>query len=282
MIAVTGASGQLGHLVVEALLKTVPAEQIVAAVRNEAKAADLKAKGVQVRHADYTQPETLKAAFAGVDKLLLISSDQVGQRAPQHKAVIDAAKAEGVSLLAYTSLLHADVSPLVLAEEHVTTEAYIAESGIPAVLLRNGWYSENYTMGVAGAIEHGAVFGCAGDARLATATRQDYAEAAAKVLTSENQAGKVYELAGDNAFTLSEFAQAISDASGKTVEYRNLSEADYVALLEQVGVPGPFAAVLGNSETGAAKGGLFDDSHQLSALIGRPTTAITDSIKAVL
>ncbi|QSX34794.1 SDR family oxidoreductase [Shewanella avicenniae] len=282
MIAVAGASGQLGHLVVDALLNLVPANQIVAAVRTVAKADDLKAKGVEVRHADYTQPDTLKAAFAGVDKLLLISSDQVGQRFPQHKAVIDAAKAAGVQLLAYTSILRADSSPLVLAEEHIATENYIAESGIPAVLLRNGWYSENYTMGVASAVEHGAVFGCAGDARLATATRQDYAEAAAKVLTLDNQAGKVYELAGDEAFTLTQFAQAIADASGKAVEYRNLSEADYVGLLEQVGVPGPFAAVLGNSETGAAKGGLFDDGHQLSALIGRTTTPIADSIKAVL
>lgn len=282
MIAVTGATGQLGRLVIEALLKTVPANQIVAAVRNVAKAADLEAKGILVRQADYSKPTTLTSAFTGVDKLLLISSSEVGQRAPQHQAVIDAAKAAGVKLLTYTSILRADTSPLQLAEEHRVTEAYIKQSGLPAVLLRNGWYSENYTMGVVAAIEHGAVAGCANDARLATATRQDYAEAAAKVLTSDNQAGKVYELAGDTAFTLTDFANTISRLSGKKVVYQNLSEADYVALLEKVGVPGPFAAVLGNSETAAAKGGLFDDGHQLSKLIGRPTTPISESIQAAL
>ena len=282
MIAVTGATGQLGRLVIDALLKTVPANEIVAAVRNVAKAADLKAKGVQVRQADYSKPETLTSAFAGIDKLLLISSSEVGQRAPQHEAVINAAKTAGVKLLAYTSILRADTSPLLLAEEHRATEAYLKQSGLPTVLLRNGWYSENYTMGVAAAVENKAVAGCANDGRLATASRQDYAEAAAKVLTTDNQAGKVYELAGDEAFTLTEFANTIGELTGKTITYQNLSEADYVALLEKVGVPGPFAAVLGNSETGASKGGLFDVGHQLSQLIGRPTTPIADSIRAVL
>lgn len=282
MIAVTGATGQLGRLVIDALLKTVPANEIVAAVRNVAKAADLKAKGVQVRQADYSKPETLTSAFAGIDKLLLISSSEVGQRAPQHEAVIDAAKNAGVKLLAYTSILRADTSPLLLAEEHRATEAYLKQSGLPTVLLRNGWYSENYTMGVAAAVENKAVAGCANDGRLATASRQDYAEAAAKVLTTDNQAGKVYELAGDEAFTLTEFANTIGELIGKTITYQNLSETDYVALLEKVGVPVPFAAVLGNSETGASKGGLFDDGHQLSQLIGRPTTPIADSIRAVL
>ncbi|MDF0534797.1 SDR family oxidoreductase [Shewanella sp. A32] len=282
MLAVTGATGQLGRLVIDELLKVVPAAQIVAAVRNVNKAADLAAKGVQVRHADYDAPETLLSAFAGVDKLLLISSSEIGKRAPQHKAAIDAAKAAGVSLLAYTSLLHADTSPLMLAEEHLFTEAYIKQSGIPAVILRNGWYNENYTVSVASAIEHGAVFGCANDGKLATASRADFAAAAAKVLTQPEQAGKVYELAGDEAFTLSQFADYISAASGKTVVYNNLSESEFIALLEQVGLPAPVAVMLANSESGAAIGGLFDNSKQLSALIGRPTTTIQQSINEAL
>lgn len=282
MLAVTGATGQLGRLVIEALLKKVPAQQIVAAVRNPDKAKDLAAKGIQVRLADYNQPKTLVSAFANVDKLLLISSSEIGKRTEQHKAVIDAAKAAGVSLLAYTSLLHTDTSPLMLAEEHSATEAYIKQSGIPAVILRNGWYSENYTGSVAAALSHGAVFGCAKDGKLATASRADYAAAAAAVLTQPDQAGKVYELAGDNAFTLTQYAAYISAASGKKVEYKNLSQAEYIKLLEQVGLPAAVASMLGDSEAGAAEGALFDNSKQLSALIGRPTTPIAQSIKAVL
>ncbi|MCL1073490.1 SDR family oxidoreductase [Shewanella dokdonensis] len=282
MLAVTGATGQLGRLVIEALLKKVPAQQIVAAVRNPDKAKDLAAKGIQVRLADYNHPNTLVSAFANVDKLLLISSSEIGKRTEQHKAVIDAAKAAGVSLLAYTSLLHTDTSPLMLAEEHSATEAYIKQSGIPAVILRNGWYSENYTGSVAAALSHGAVFGCAKDGKLATASRADYAAAAAAVLTQPDQAGKVYELAGDNAFTLTQYAAYISAASGKKVEYKNLSQAEYIKLLEQVGLPAAVASMLGDSEAGAAQGALFDNSKQLSALIGRPTTPIAQSIKAVL
>lgn len=282
MLAVTGATGQLGRLVIDELLKKVPASQIVAAVRNPDKAQALAAKGIQVRRADYDQPNTLVSAFANVDKLLLISSSEVGKRTEQHKAVIDAAKAAGVSLLAYTSLLHADTSPLMLATEHVATETYIKQSGIPAVILRNGWYSENYTGSVAAAISHGAVFGCAREGKLATASRADYAAAAAIALTQRDQAGKVYELAGDNAFTLSQFASYISAASGKKVEYNNLSQAEYTKLLEQVGLPAAVAAMLGDSEAGAAEGALFDDSKQLSMLIGRATTPIEQSIKRVL
>jgi NAD(P)H dehydrogenase (quinone) len=282
MLAVTGATGQLGRLVIDELLKKVPASQIVAAVRNPDKAQALAAKGIQVRRADYDQPNTLVSAFANVDKLLLISSSEVGKRTEQHKAVIDAAKAAGVSLLAYTSLLHADTSPLMLATEHVATETYIKQSGIPAVILRNGWYSENYTGSVAAAISHGAVFGCAGEGKLATASRADYAAAAAIALTQPDQAGKVYELAGDNAFTLSQFASYISAASGQKVEYNNLSQAEYTKLLEQVGLPAAVAAMLGDSEAGAAEGALFDDSKQLSMLIGRATTPIEQSIKRVL
>ncbi|TYL46465.1 SDR family oxidoreductase [Marinomonas sp. IMCC 4694] len=281
MILVTGVSGQLGRLVIDNLLNTTPANQIVAAVRNPEKVVDLAEKGVQVRQADYSDLDSLVAAMQGVEKVLLISSSEVGQRTTQHSNVINAAKQTGVSLIAYTSILNADTSPLILAKEHVETENLLAESGVPYVLLRNGWYSENYTMGVATALEHGVV-GCAEDGKLSTAARADYAAAAAAVLVKDGQAGKVYELAGDNAFTLREYAAAISKVSGKTVAYQNVPEAEYTQILVGVGLPEGFAAVLADSEVGASKGGLFNDSKTLSTLIGRPTTSIEASIKAAL
>lgn len=282
MILVTGASGQLGRLVINSLLEKTDAKQIIAAVRNPDSVKDLAEKGVKVRQADYTQPETLLAALEGVEKVLLISSSEVGQRTAQHKNVIDAAKTAGVSLIAYTSILNATMSPLMLAQEHVATERLLAESGIPHVLLRNGWYSENYTMGLALALEHSAVFGCAADGKLSTAARADYAEAAAVVLTSDDQVGKVYELAGDTAFTLSEYAAAITQASGKTVVYQDMPESEYRNVLIGAGLPEGLAAMLADSEVGASKGGLFSDSKDLSTLIGRPTTAVIESIKAAL
>jgi NAD(P)H dehydrogenase (quinone) len=281
MILVTGASGQLGRLVIDNLLNTTPANQIVAAVRNPEKVVDLAEKGIQVRQADYSDLDSLVAAMQGVEKVLLVSSSEVGQRTAQHSNVINAAKQASVALIAYTSILNADKSPLILAKEHVETENLLAESGVPYVLLRNGWYSENYTMGVAGALEHGVV-GCAEDGKLSTAARADYAAAAAAVLVKDGQAGKVYELAGDNAFTLSEYAAAISKVSGKTVAYQNVPETEFTKILVSVGLPEGFAAVLADSEAGAAKGGLFSDSKDLSTLIGRPTTSIEDSIKAAL
>ena len=282
MIAITGATGQLGRLVIQNLLKTVPASQIVAAVRSPEKAADLAALGVQVRQADYAQPATLEAAFQGVDKLLLISSSEVGQRAPQHAAVIAAAQKAGVKLLAYTSILRADTSPLGLAAEHKETEAMLRDSGLPHVLLRNGWYTENHTASVPAALQYGAVMGSAKDGRIASAARADYAAAAAAVLTQDGQAGQVYELAGDTAYTLSELAAEIAKQSGKPVVYNDLPEAAYAAALVQVGLPEGFAALLADSDVGASKGGLFDDSHQLSQLIGRPTTPLAEVVKAAL
>ena len=282
MIAITGATGQLGRLVLQNLLKTVPAAQIVAAVRSPDKAADLAALGVQVRQADYAQPATLEAAFQGVDKLLLISSSEVGQRAPQHAAVIAAAQKAGVKLIAYTSILRADSSPLGLAAEHKETEAMLRASGIPFVLLRNGWYTENYTASVPAALQYGAVMGSAKDGRIASAARADYAAAAAAVLTKDGQAGKVYELAGDTAYTLSELAAEIARQSGKPVVYNDLPEAAYAAALVQVGLPEGFAALLADSDVGASKGGLFDDGHQLSQLMGCPTTPLADVVRAAL
>ncbi|WP_315710756.1 SDR family oxidoreductase [Brenneria uluponensis] len=282
MIAITGATGQLGHLVINILLKTIPPDQIIAAVRNPDKASELAAQGVIVRLADYNRPETLEAAFVGVDKLLLISSSEVGQREKQHKAVIQAAKKAGVGLIAYTSLLHADTSPLGLGVEHRATEAALKDSGIPYVLLRNGWYTENYAASTVSALAHGAFIGAAGEGRIASAPRKDYAEAATVVLQLDDQAGKVYELAGDSSYSLAEFAAEISKQSGKNVNYVNLSEADFAKALKDAGLPAGLAEMLADSDAGAEKGALFDDSHTLRHLIGRTTTPYADVIKATL
>lgn len=282
MIAITGATGQLGALAVEALLKTVPAHDIVAIVRNPAKAEALTQQGVVVRQGDYNDEAALTAALAGVDKLLLVSSSEVGQRTAQHRNVINAARAAGVKFIAYTSLLHADNSPLGLHVEHVETEKLLAESGIPFALLRNGWYSENYLASAPAALTHGVFIGAAGEGKIASATRADYAAAAARVVSEDGHAGKVYELAGDNAWTLSELAAELSKQSGKAVVYQNLSEADFAAALKGVGLPEAFANLLADSDTGASKGGLFDDSHTLSQLIGRPTTPLAESVKGIL
>ena len=282
MIVITGATGQLGRLVIQSLLNKLPASQIVAAVRNPARAADLAALGVQVRKADYTDPALLEAAFQGAEKVLLISSSEIGQRAAQHRNVIDAAKKAGVSLVAYTSILHADRSPLGLAAEHAATEAYLRESGLPHVLLRNGWYTENYLASVPPALQHGAFIGSAGEGRISSAARVDYADAAAVALTLPNQSGKVYELAGDDSYTLTEFAAELSRQSGKPVPYVNLPEADYKAALLGAGLPEPIANLLADSDVGASKGGLFDEQRQLSALIGRPTTSLAALMQVAL
>ena len=282
MIVVTGASGQLGRLVIQSLLKTVPAAGIVAAVRQPAAVAALAALGVQVRQADYAQPATLDAAFQGATKVLLISSSALGERVAQHGNVIDAARRAGVALLAYTSLLHADTSPLGLAAEHTATEALLRASGVPHVLLRNGWYTENYLASLPAVLQHGAVIGSAGEGRIASAARADYANAAAAVLTRDDQAGLVHELAGDTSYTLAEFAAEVGRQTGRAIPYVNLPEADYRGALLGAGLPEPLAQLLADSDMGASKGGLFDDGHRLSALIGRPTTALPAMVEAAL
>jgi len=282
MIAITGATGQLGRLVIAALLKKIPAGQIVAAVRSPEKAKDLAELGVDVRQADYTQPATLDSAFKGVDKVLLISSNEVGQRATQHLAVIDAAKRAGVKLIAYTSLLHADTTSLGLVDEHRATEAALQASGLPAAILRNGWYTENYAASIVPALAHNAFIGAAGEGRISSAARQDYAEAAAEVLVLENQGGKIYELGGDDNYTLAEFSAEMARQSGKKVEYVNLPQAEFAKALVGAGLPEGFADLLANSDAGAAKDDLFDDSHTLSKLIGRATTPYQDVIAATL
>lgn len=282
MYAVTGATGQLGRLVVDALLRRVPADRVAALVRDPAKADDLQAKGVTVREADYDRPETLRAALDGVDRVLLISSDAVSIRARQHQEVIDAAKAAGVELLAYTSMLHADATPAKLAAEHKATEDAIAASGLPAAILRNGWYTENHLMGLPQALEHGAVVGAAGEGRFSSAARADYAEAAAVVLTGADQAGQVYELAGDRSYTLAEFAAELSRQAGRPIAYRDLSQADYKQVLLGAGLPEPLADALSDEDAVSRRDTLLDEAGVLGRLIGRPTTPMPETIAAAL
>ncbi|WP_433831934.1 SDR family oxidoreductase [Actinoplanes sp. CA-015351] len=279
-IAVTGATGQLGRLVVDALIaRGAEPGDIVAAVRDTAKAAGLTALGVQVRLADYDRPETLEAAFAGVDRLLLVSGNAVGQRVPQHTAVIEAAKAAGVGFIAYTSILRADSTPIGLAPEHLATEQAIAATGIPHALLRNGWYTENYAGSIAGALHTGAIAGSAGEGRIAAATRADYAEAAAAVLLS-GEAG-VYELGGE-AFTMAELAAEVAKQSGKDVAYTDLPVADYQQVLVGVGLPEGYAGLLADTDAKIVDGHLDTDSAVLAKLIGRPATPLTSAVAAAL
>lgn len=282
MIAITGATGLLGQHVIENLLQTVPANQIVAFARDVKKGSSLSQKGVLVRQADYNDKASLITALQGVDKLLLISSSEVGKRTIQHRNVIEAAKSADVQFIAYTSILHADRSPLSLYVEHVETEKMLADSGISYTLLRNGWYTENYLASVPAALEHGVFLGAAGDGKIASATRADYALAAARVISEEGHIGKVYELAGDEAWTLEQLAKELTKQSGKQVIYNNLSQADFVAALKTAGLPDKLSNMLADSDIGASKGGLFDDSHTLSKLIGRRTTTLAESIKAIL
>nr|WP_320133396.1 SDR family oxidoreductase [uncultured Holophaga sp.] len=282
MIVVTGASGQLGHLVIQELLKTLPPQGIVGAVRTASKAKDLADLGIELREADYDRPDTLVRALAGAEKVLLISASEVGRRFPQHKAVIDAARQVGVKLIAYTSLLKADTSPLALAEEHKATEAYLRASGVPHVILRNGWYTENYAASIPTALQFGSVFGSAGEGRIASAARADYAAAAARVLTLPDQAGKVYELAGEPAYTLADFAAEIGRQTGKTIGYQDLPEAAYQKALVDAGLPAGLATLLAESDTGASKGGLYGDAKPLQELIGRPATPYAEVIAAAL
>jgi NAD(P)H dehydrogenase (quinone) len=278
-IAVTGATGHLGRLVVAGLKERLPGDGLLALARDPRKAADL---GVPVRQADYARPETLAPALQGVDSLLLISSNQIGERTAQHRNVIEAARAAGVRHIAYTSLLRADTSPLSLAGEHRQTEVLLAASGLSVTVLRNGWYTENYTAGLGAAVARGELIGSAGQGRIASAARADYAAAAVAVLVDPARQGQRYELAGDSAWTLAELAAEASRQSGKPVAYRDLPEAGYAAALVQAGLPAPLAAAIASWDAGAREGALFDDGHRLSALIGRPTTPLAASVAQAL
>jgi NAD(P)H dehydrogenase (quinone) len=281
MIVVTGATGHLGRLVIAGLLKSVPASEIIAAARTPEKARDLAECGVQLRMADYSQPKSLDTALQGAAKLLLISSNEIGQYVPQHKSVIDAAKKAGIGFVAYTSLLHADTSPLALAVEHLATERYLRASGLAFSLLRNGWYFENQTAAIPLAIENGAFIGASGDGRYAAAARADYAAAAIAVLTGDGHENTVYELGGDAPYTRSELAAEVSKQIGKTIVYHNLPEAEYEKILAKF-LPPVAAHAIADAEANAAAGALDDNSHTLSRLIGRRTTSLAEAVAAAL
>ena len=282
-IVITGATGQLGRHVVEALLeRNVPAAQIVAAGRSTGKLADFAARGVQVRAMDYADAASVAKALEGATKVLLISGSEVGQRVEQHRTVIEAAKAEGVELIAYTSIANADTTGMKLAAEHQATEDLLKNAGVPFALLRNGWYLENYTDQLQGTLAQGTFAGSAGEGRVSAASRLDYAEAAAAVLVADKQAGKIYELGGDHAFTLTELAREISSAANTAVAYQDLPAGEYAGLLAGFGVPQPFADILADSDLGIARGDLLVSGSDLRQLIGRPTTPMPAAVRSAL
>ena len=280
-IVITGATGQLGRLVVEALLnRNVPAEQIVAVGRNLAKIADFAEQGVQVLPIDYNDADSLHQAFKDAEKVLLVSGSEVGQRIEQHRKAIDAAREAGVGLIAYTSIANADTTGMQLAAEHQATEQALRDSGLPFTLLRNSWYLENYTDQLAVQLQYGSVLGSAGDGKVSAATRADYAQAAAEVLLRDDQAGKVYELGGDEPFTLSDLAGEVSAATGTPVKYQDLPVEQYAQALVDAGLPEAYAAILADSDLGIARGDLLVTSGDLSSLIGRPATPMREAVQA--
>ncbi|MFJ8918225.1 SDR family oxidoreductase [Streptomyces sp. NPDC102415] len=281
-IVVTGATGALGRLVIEQLLDAVPADQVVAVVRDKEKAASLAALGVELRVADYDRPETLAGAFRSGDRVLLISGSEVGKRIAQHTAVIDAAKAAGVAQLAYTGILGGPDADFLLAEEHKATEQLILDSGLPHTFLRNGWYTENYTANLGPVLEHGAVIGNAGDGRIASATRADYAAAAVAVLTGEGHIGAAYELSGDTAWSLDEYAATVAEATGKEITYNRVPAAVHQEVLVGAGLPEPFAAILVDVDEAVARGRLAGTSGDLARLIGRPTTPLAETVASAV
>ncbi|MCX5392494.1 NAD(P)H-binding protein [Streptomyces sp. NBC_00094] len=283
-IVVTGATGQLGRLVIDALLATVPAESVAAVVRNKEKAADLAERGVELRIADYSRPETLAEAFGAGDRVLLISGSEVGQRVAQHAAVIDAAKAAGVAQLAYTGVLGGPEADFDLAAEHKETEVLILASGLPYTFLRNGWYTENYTANLAPVLAHGAVVSNAGEGRIASATRADYAAAAAAVLTgpAEEHLNTAYELSGDTAWSLAEYAAEVAALSGREIAYTSVPAEAHLAILTGAGVPPFFAEILVDVDRAVERGALARQTGDLARLIGRPTTPIAVTIKEAL
>jgi NAD(P)H dehydrogenase (quinone) len=272
---VTGATGHLGRLVIEKLKERISSGNIVALARSPQKAAEL---GVEAREFDYNKPDNLANALKGIDNLLLISANEFGERIRQHKNVIEAAKKAGVKWIVYTSILHADTSTISLAGEHFATEKALKESGIQYTLLRNSWYTENYTGSVKGAVAGGAFLGSAGNGKISSAVRADFAEAAAVVITGQNHQGKIYELAGDQDYTLADLAAEISRQTGKDIPYRNLPENEYAGILTSFGLPEGIAHAIAGWDVSASRGDLFDNSHQLSKLTGKPTTPLSKAV----
>ena len=279
--AVTGASGQLGRKVLDELLERVDASTVVALARDSAKLSDYAAKGIEVRQADYDDPASLDKALAGVNRVLLISGNAVGQRERQHGNVIEAAKKAGVEYIAYTSILNAQDSKLALAPEHVATEKLLEQSGLNHDLLRSAWYSENFVGSLPQQVEAGSIYGASGEGRYSTATRADLAAGAAAALVG-SKGGQTYELAGDESWTMDEFAAEVSRAAGKPVKYVDQSEEDYAKTLEGAGLPPPVAAMLASTSALAGEGALENDERQLSKLSGKPTTPISETIRAAL
>lgn len=278
-IAITGATGQLGQLVVQQLKEKVSPENIVALARSAQKASEL---GVEIRVADYDQPDTLIQALTGIDTVLLISANEIGKRIQQHHAIIEAARQTGVKWIVYTSILHADTTGISLAVEHSATEAELATSGIPFTLLRNGWYTENYIGSIQGALAHGSLMGSAGDGKISSASRADYAAAAVAVLTGSGHEGKVYELAGDEAWTMTDLAAEIARQSGKSIAYVNMPEKEYAAALLGLGLPEPLAHAFAGWDTAISKDDLLEEGHQLSTLTGKPTTPLSTIVASLV
>ena len=276
-IGITGATGQLGELVVEQLKSRTNSANLIALVRSPEKV-----QGIEARAFDYNEPTSMAKSLEGIEALLLISGNEIGQRARQHGNVINAAKEAGVKWIVYTSILRADSSTISLAAEHLQTEKLLQESGIPFTLLRNGWYTENYEGSIPGAVAAGALLGSAGTGKISSASRADFAEAAAVVLTSEGHEGKVYELAGDESFTLADLASEISKQTGKDISYQNLPEKEYSKALKSHGLPEMIADGIASWDVSASKGDLFSEDKTLSQLIGHPTTPMSESVKSVL
>ena len=280
MYLVTAASGRLGRLVVERLIETVGADDVIATARDTAKLADVADRGVTVRALDYTRPDTIADALDGAESVLLISGTDFGHRTEQHRAVIDAAVAAGVEHLAYTSLLRADTSASPMAPEHRATEELLAAAPLTTSLLRHGWYIENYTENLAPVLAGGAVIGAAGDGNVAAATRADYADADVAVLTDRSKWGGTYELAGE-PFTLADYAAVVSTTTGREIPYVEMSPADLRAALVGGGLPEFMADMLVQGDLGIAQGELDGDPSTLRELAGDLTPlsrAVADAV----
>ena len=277
-IAVTGATGQLGKLVINGLLEKGDCVEIIAVVRDSKKALLLAERGAEIRVAAYGDPAALQSAFAGVDKVLLISSSEVGKRIEQHKNVIDAAKAAGVRYIVYTSAPRAATTALILAPEHKATEENIQRSGLRYTILRNNWYTENYKKQLESAKSTGVIVAAAGKGHVASATRADFAAGAVAVLLGSGHDGRIYELGGDHAWDYNELAATIGEIIGKAVSYKPVTADALRGILKETGVSEGAAGFVVTLDTNIADGALAEVTGDLSKLIGRPTTSLRQGL----